>query len=66
MVVCDDKSGFSNMVIDPESKAFAAFRFGSFVGQCSCLFFGHRTAPSYYQEMNEFGKTVLSHFGLYT
>ena len=54
------------MVIDPESRPFAAFRFGAFVGQCKCLFFGHRTAPAYYQEMNLFGKIVLSHFGLQT
>ena len=64
MIVCDDKSGFSNMVIDPESQPFAAFTFGAFVACCTCLFFGHRTAPSYYQEMNMFGKTVLTHFGV--
>ena len=51
-------------MIAEESQKLAAFTFGSFVACCTCLFFGHRVAPAYYQNANLFSKAVLSHFGI--
>ena len=59
----DDKSGFSNHVMDPESADFLAIEFGDLMLRCKGMPFGILQAPAFYNMANRVCTNIVTHYG---